>query len=385
MSRTEDLAEIVGHIRRWQGGESPPPLKLTLGTTYVCNLRCRFCAQRHGSPQADLRKSEEELSEERLLRLVEEAAELGVKTVCVSGGGEPFLRKKTLAVMKAIKEHGMSGGITTNGMLIPEDAILGLVRVQWDRIDFSIDGPDAKTHDYLRDCRGAFNRTTRAIKRFSSSKEGVESSFPILAVTTVLTNRNHERIHEIVRLAHHLGAQVFTLTPLIVHHPEGEQFRLREEHWPAFKTSLAEAEKIARKHDMDTNLHDFSDTSMVLESNNMVGNYLMSRVQAGNRHLSQVSPEAERGVGNFLSIPCYEPWTTLVIHPDGYADPCEMTNNLIHIGERSLRDVWYNDQRIRALRENFSRQELPGGCVKCCGPLVSSNVRIREMLGRVGR
>lgn len=377
MSYSDDMERQAEHIRRWQRGESPPPLKLTLGMTYVCNLRCRFCARRKSTPGADRMKASEELPERRLLEIVEEAEGLGVRTVSLSGGGEPFLRKKTLNVMRAVKRHGMSGGTTTNGLLINEGAAEEMVRIGWDRIGFSIDGSDAVAHDYLRDSAGAFDRTTRAVRILASWKKRLRSESPIIAVTSVLTNRTHDRLPQMVHLAHGLGAQLLTLTPLTVHHAEGEQLRLRQEHWPAFLESLEGAKEVAETCGIETNLSEVSDPRMVLDSNNMAENYLLQErgeASAGRKGHGQ---SGDVGVS---AAPCFEPWTTFVIHPDGYVDPCEMTNHVSALGARTLSKVWYNDPKIRAIRESFLRQELPASCAKCCGPLVSSNIRIRALL-----
>lgn len=378
MSTSEVVERQAEHLRRWQRGESPPPLKLTIGTTYVCNLRCRFCEQRFASPESNQAKARRELPAERLLQLVREAGEMGVQTLSVSGGGEPFLRPHTLKVMRAIKEHGMSGGTTTNGLHLSSEHLAELVRIGWGRIDFSIDGPDSPTHDYLRDCPGAFERVTRAVKELSAYKRAARAHSPFIGVTSVLTNRNHDRIPEMVELAARLGAQVFTLTPLVVHHEEGEWLKLKKKDWNLFLSSLGKAQRVASSHCLETNLWDFSSPEFVRDANDRRNHLLREGGEDGKGAGCQ--PQAGRGGVDFSNAACYEPWTTLVVHPDGYVNPCERGAKVTHIGERSLAEVWREDRHLLAMREKFLRGELPQDCAKCCGPLVSATLELRARM-----
>ena len=96
-------AAVAARIARWPTEGVQGPTTLELYPTLLCNLSCRFCdtTLRH-------RKPTDELSPERLLGLVDEAAAAGVGRVFVLGGGEPLLRRDaTPALLRRVKEHGM--------------------------------------------------------------------------------------------------------------------------------------------------------------------------------------------------------------------------------------------------------------------------------------
>ena len=78
-----------------------------------CNLSCSFCdtTYRH-------QKSEDELSLEEWLLLIDQAVESGVQQFFVLGGGEPFVKKGIIDILQAIKSHNCYGMLTTNGSLI---------------------------------------------------------------------------------------------------------------------------------------------------------------------------------------------------------------------------------------------------------------------------
>ena len=103
--------EIAARIRMWEHHGPQGPMTLELYPTLSCNLDCAFCdtTDRHRPPV-------NELSTERLLEIVDEAAELGVERLFLLGGGEPLSRKKaTPAIMVRAKEHQMEGILTTKG------------------------------------------------------------------------------------------------------------------------------------------------------------------------------------------------------------------------------------------------------------------------------
>ena len=140
------IEEIAERLRIWREAEKAGPLRMELHPTDRCNLTCIFCWR-----AATVNKNFPEMSENRLLKIPEEAADLGVKEWVVSGGGEPLLRKNvTLKVLKRIKQHDMWGLLTTNGTLLNERDAKFLTKIGWDQVQISIDGPTSEINDYLR-------------------------------------------------------------------------------------------------------------------------------------------------------------------------------------------------------------------------------------------
>lgn len=381
-----DMMKRLELIKNWGGGKPSPPCQLTITPTYVCNLRCRFCAQRLGPRAEDVKKTDMEIDEKILLRFVKEAAAMGIHIVNISGGGEPFLRDKTLRIMALIKSLGMGGGITTNGTHLTEDKIRKIVEIGWNSITFSIDAPEADTQDYLRDSRGTFHRAINSIKQLQHIKKRLGRGTPVVSINTVLVKNNCDRIHNMIELCSKLDVREFTLIQVTVHHEEGEPLRITEVEWKDFQDSLMKARKLAKKYHINTNLDEFTDIRFVTQSNEMAEVLLGLREikTDSDRDKSDIKTnklkKRANGLERYSNAPCFEPWLTLVIHPDGYIDPCEMNNNISHIGGRSLSELWYNDSNLNQVREMFLRRELPPTCKKCCGPLVSRNIELRKLL-----
>jgi radical SAM protein with 4Fe4S-binding SPASM domain len=93
-------------------------------------------------------------------RLVDEAAQHTIRFIVVRGG-EPFLFKGIMDLLKYIKSKGIFLSIDTNGMLLDNyiDDLGGLSNIH---ITFSVDGPE-EVHDAVRNAPGSFQKLKQNI------------------------------------------------------------------------------------------------------------------------------------------------------------------------------------------------------------------------------
>ncbi len=167
------------------------PLVANYYLTYRCNARCHFCDIWALDPgkEADFDTIEHNL---------EDLKRLGVKYVDFTGG-EPLLRTDVGQIYQTAKQLGFYTSMTTNTILYLKKAheVRGLV----DFLNFSLDGPDAETHDH-----------SRGVKIFDNLVESVKlaldlGEYPVLNHT--VTAQNYERIHEVAELGARLGVRVW--------------------------------------------------------------------------------------------------------------------------------------------------------------------------------
>ena len=122
---------------------------LRLSVTDRCNLRCTYCMPPEGIPKLS---HNDILSFEDLYRIAEQAVELGLNKIRVTGG-EPLVRKgvvgflEKLAAMPGLTELVL----TTNGVLLPEMAA-DLRRAGVQRLNVSLDS--LKPETFARITRG---------------------------------------------------------------------------------------------------------------------------------------------------------------------------------------------------------------------------------------
>src|ERR1700684_2118228 len=93
---------------------------LRISVTDRCNLRCVYCMPEGGRPCID---KAEILSSEEIARVVRAAAQIGVRSIRLTGG-EPLIRRdldRLVAMIAAIP--GIDDiALSTNGMLLAEQA-----------------------------------------------------------------------------------------------------------------------------------------------------------------------------------------------------------------------------------------------------------------------
>ncbi len=124
--------------------------------TMKCNLNCDFCSV--SANEYD----HEELSLPRILELMREAKELGMKELHFSGG-EPTLRDDLEDMIAYAEELGLHTRIITNGFKLDRERIQRLHRLGLDDIMISVDGFE-KTHDVMRGNRFSFDRALRVVR-----------------------------------------------------------------------------------------------------------------------------------------------------------------------------------------------------------------------------
>jgi MoaA/NifB/PqqE/SkfB family radical SAM enzyme len=167
------------------------PLVANYYLTYRCNARCHFCDIWALEPKDEATMVQIEANLKDLRRL-------GVKYVDFTGG-EPLLRKDAPEIFRLAKSLGFTTSMTTNTILYPKRAaeMRGLV----DFLNFSLDGPDAETHDQSRGVQ-IFDTLVQSVELAHSLGE-----YPVLNHT--VTAQNYDRIHEVAELGQRLNARVW--------------------------------------------------------------------------------------------------------------------------------------------------------------------------------
>jgi GTP 3',8-cyclase len=124
---------------------------LRISVTDRCNFRCVYCMPKevYGRDFAFLERSQL-LSLEEIARLARLFAQLGVKTVRLTGG-EPLVRRNIEHLVELLHEiPGLELALTTNGALLPQKAE-ALARAGLDRVTVSLDSIDDATFRALND------------------------------------------------------------------------------------------------------------------------------------------------------------------------------------------------------------------------------------------
>jgi MoaA/NifB/PqqE/SkfB family radical SAM enzyme len=304
-----------------------------------------------------------EVSEERLLDLVRESKELGAKEFLITGGGEPFIRKATaLKLMEKIKALNLFGNLNTNGTLLTKDDIKKIVEIGWDMLMFSIDAPNAKTHDYIRGVKGCFEKTKENLLIMKKEKKKLKKDKPKIVFNTVLSNKIYDKIDKLIEFASEVGCEDITFIPLIPYDEQARKIELSEKQKLRLKEKIENLLKISRKSGINTNLSEL-DLSVL-----------------GDRMNEAISKEIENSPKDVIHSPCFEPFLHLLVKANGEATFCCMIENSPeNIREKSLGEIWFGEY-FNEQRRNFINKSVRNECKFCVFSQFMRNREIRREL-----
>jgi MoaA/NifB/PqqE/SkfB family radical SAM enzyme len=369
--------EKLKRIINWFNGRKAPPLRVELNPTYRCNQMCLFCdiPPRHRNTEFDYTQ---ELHTAKYLDIVREGARLGVREWQIIGAGEPMVRAKTtISIMNAIKNYGMIGHMFTNGTLFTEEHIRHIVSIGYDKIFFSLEAPDPKTHDHLSRTKGAWERSIKTIKLFNRFKREQGVDKPEIAFWTVLCTKNYDKLAGMLKLAHALGCEGAYFEPLKIVCHTGAKLKLNAEQIRALQTLIPKLQKLATQYNINTNVNDLVESELIAKSEQM------DEIIA--KDINLIADELDKY--NISAPPCYEPWYLMTILPDGFVGHCCVNSihnsNYNNILFYSLRDIWYgahfNAVRSKMLSPPGQERVYPH-CARCPSNIVLENRRIRSAL-----
>lgn len=370
----EHEREKVRRILGWFRGKKPGPWKIDVEFHRRCNLRCLSCSRRSADNYDEMNEHSKkiEMSTEKWLELIDEAAELSVEEWHVAGGGEPmFLPERTLPCMERIKEHGMYGILTDNGTQFDEEKTKKVIEMEWDVIHFSIDGPNSKIHDYLRQVDGTFRKVTRSVKNFQRFKEAMDVEKPEIRVNTVLSTENYDKLLDMVEYLNELNVSYWFIEPLIVYSELGKELKLDKDQMREFKNEYyPRLVQKCKEYGIGNNF------------DSVKGNLEKELIEGTNEMQDVVAKDSEKEEGIF-SLPCYQPFFHMVIKCNGNVNFCDVfTETGVNVGDESLEDIWYGDY-MTDVRKKMIRKEIPDYCGKCNPSNTTQRRRYREEMRKI--
>jgi MoaA/NifB/PqqE/SkfB family radical SAM enzyme len=321
---------------------------LQIGVSSRCTHACRMCP-RTVFPD---RWSSSDMTLETYGRVAEHFST--ARNIYLSGWGEPLLNPHFGEMARMAKDAGCAVGFTTNGALLDDETIAGLVDDQVDLVSLSLAGAEAATHESMRigsdftEITGKLTRLYRMKKRSRSEKPGVLLLF-------MMFKDNLGELSEGVRLAEKLGADGIVATNLdYIGHAVMDELR-------AFSCSES----------LGTPIDDINEAEILAESLGV--NFVAFPLEMGRAGL------------------CSEdPLNNLYVSEDGEVSPCVYLNlpmgeiprifcgertvaprlGFGNVNERRLTEIW-NGEGYASFRSRFKDVEsggaaaLPEPCRNC--------------------
>lgn len=189
-------------------GNIPKPITVEISPTSYCNHRCTYCA-------FDSARNTTQLEPTVFKKLIRQLSKMGVKSINISGTGEPLIYPNLIEFIKYAKiEERISVGLITNGSLIhkADEELADLCSY----IRISLDACTPETHKKIHGSDD-FDRIIENIKLIVGKKAEIGVQF-------VLCKDNADEIFKIAPFVKDLGVNYLQIKPTVFYGREEQEY-----------------------------------------------------------------------------------------------------------------------------------------------------------------
>jgi MoaA/NifB/PqqE/SkfB family radical SAM enzyme len=202
----ERKREIIDAII--SGAATAGPAHVELDLTDRCNVACYFCNQQ------DLR-TKEQIPLKKTTELIDEMAANGLKSVRLSGGGDPLFHREINDVFEHLALRGVVvDNLTTNGVALNREIASYLVRNKAREVIFSLNAADAADYARMMQVKPALFDKVLANIRTLVEVRG-DSIYPSIVVQFLLDRSNVARMVEMYDLVSAFGIDRIAINPVL--------------------------------------------------------------------------------------------------------------------------------------------------------------------------
>ena len=189
------------------------PLYLEISPVGSCNHRCLFCAYDFiGYPNRKLETG-------RALKLLDELAETGLRSILFAGEGEPLLHPDLAIMVRHAKKNGIDVGLFTNGQLFTQEKLAEILPALT-FVRFSFNGGTAESYARVHQVKlESFEMTVTAIRHAAILKKELCLATAIGAQFVVIPE-NLNSLAEAAATLRDAGADYLAVKPFVQQHQE---------------------------------------------------------------------------------------------------------------------------------------------------------------------
>ena len=359
--RNEITAKWDYYLRN---GKASPPKVISIRLSNACNMRCKMC----GQPRMDDESVPKDfftkhLKLEQWQELVDQIARY--RPNIYLWGGEPFIYRGVLELVRYVKDKRLTCQINTNGLLLHKHPA-EVVDSGLDDLIVSIDGP-AEVHDDIRGISGAFNKIRDGILQIQEIKRSRGIRKPIVRVRGTVNPYNFEYLYDLVDISKDFGADSLNFNHFwFTSQEEGEKYqRIMQKlfdceatSWRGFVFEPDSLDTAALKRELEKFDHNDADIPITLSP------YVRgSEIERYYKDLSYT----------FGSERCFAIWFKTYLMPNGDVTPCPDFPDYIagNITEEKFMDIW-NGPRYAKFRTKVKKHKILPICARCCDLYVSN-------------
>lgn len=175
-------------------GAARGPVHAELDLTDRCNVACYFCNQQDT-------RSKIQIPGERARELIDAMVAAGLRSVRLSGGGDPLHHKEIGPILDHLEERGVViDNLTTNGVSLTPEIADRLIAHGAREVNISLNAVDGDDYHRMMQVKPAIFDRVLANVRELVRRRG-DADLPLVTVQFLLDRDNAERVPEMVDLA----------------------------------------------------------------------------------------------------------------------------------------------------------------------------------------
>ncbi len=332
---------------------------VTIEVTLRCHCRCQMCPlygvqTNAGEELIQSIKEQEELTTEEYAKLFQDLRDVGVESLTLSGG-EAFLRKDILDLIKMAKENRFVVSITSTASEIKEDVAKKIVEYGLDCLTISLDGPK-EVHEHIRQAK-IFDKIMRNIDVIQKEKIKLNKTRPNIDFLCTVSALNQKYLVELVKVCKQKEIPL-TIDPIIFTDEE----TMQETKQKATVGEFSKKESFLLPEDI-----------VGIDVNSLVDEFHKVRKLSKDLNLPvYISIDGDKEIKRFFTEPdysvvnkCFAPWYSLRIDPYGTIYPCSISTAMGNVRENNIDEIINNDKYVK-FRCDLKENKLHPFCKKCC-------------------
>jgi len=168
------------------------PVHVDIELTNTCNLKCAYC-EIGKDPQPDYYQKKHAMSLEQVFLILDEAAQIGVRSVQFNVVNEPLMYKHLFEVIERASQLKFDEiFFITNGIGLSEQISLRLIDSGLTKLMISIDAFSSETYKLIRKSN-KYERIVKNVRRFVALRDERKKKLPLVRVSFLVTPENqHE-------------------------------------------------------------------------------------------------------------------------------------------------------------------------------------------------
>lgn len=201
--------KFLNHIERINDlieGKDVFPVQVEVDPASFCNFNCTFCRSRNGFNKKLM------LTAGFCSNLFEELAGIGVKSVTISGGGEPTLNPEIIQILKSSSGVGLSTVLITNGSMLHMAKLRKAILDSCCGIRISLNAVSSQKHNkFCRpDKKSSFKKIINSVTSLVAERNRLKKNL-LIGLLFIFDANNYKDIFSSTRLGKKLGVDYVEL------------------------------------------------------------------------------------------------------------------------------------------------------------------------------